>query len=96
VRRRLGRRLRGLVHQSLVRALAAELERRYHEFAAAFDKAANDPAEGVTVRVVLRGVPWMGLVRRMAAAHARHEAEDQRSSATTSSHTIDVVPGAVS
>lgn len=96
VRRRLGRRLRGLVHQSLVRALAADLERRYHEFAAAFDKAANDPAEGVTVRVALRGVPWMGLVRRMAAVNARHEADELRASAITSSHTIDVVPGQAS
>jgi len=96
VRRRLGRRLRRLIHHSLVRALAADLERRYHEFAAAFDKAANDPAEGVTVRVVLRGVPWMGLIRRMAALRARHESEEPRASATTFSHTIDVVPGHVS
>ena len=96
VRRRLGRRLRALVHQSLVRALAADLERRSHEFAAAFDKAANDPAEGVTVRVTLRGVPWMGMVRRMAAPVARHEAEEQRAGAATASHTIDVVPGRAS
>jgi hypothetical protein len=96
VRRRLGGRLRGMIRHSLVRALAAELERRYHEFAAAFDKAANDPAEGVTVRVVLTGVPWMGLIRRTAAPKARHESEEPRAGAVTSSHTIDVVPGHVS
>jgi hypothetical protein len=95
VRRRLGGRLRRMVHQSLVRALAAELERRYHEFAAAFDTAANDPAEGVTVSVTLRGVPWMGLVRRTASLTARHESEEPRAGATTSSHTIAVVPGHV-
>jgi hypothetical protein len=96
VRRRLGRKLRRLIHHSLVRALAGELDRRYHEFAAAFDNAANNPADGVTVRVVLRGVPWMGLIRRMAALTARHESEEPRTGATTASHTIDVVPGHVS
>jgi hypothetical protein len=94
VRRRLGRRLRRLALGGLVRALGAELDRRYQALAAEFDKAANADVDGLTVKVTLSGVPWLPLVRQAAARTAvGREAEVTGPGAPVSAQSVSIVPG---
>lgn len=93
VRRRMTGSLRRVWQHSVVKVIASELERRYEQLAAQFDAAANARADGVTVRITLRGVPWLAAVRRLASrTGAMHEDEDTtRESVAT--HEMEALPG---
>jgi hypothetical protein len=92
VHRGMGRTMRRALLASAVRAIAAELDRRYAQLAGEFDAAANADADGVTIRLTLSGVPWLAAVRRLAARAATREDEaTPRTAAATS--TMTITPG---
>lgn len=96
VGRALGRRLRHAVVRAGIRALAGELDRRYAQFTTEFDGAANAPADGVTIRVALRGVPWLAAVRRIASGGSAMREDETVLRRSVASHSVQVAAGYVS
>ena len=94
VRRGMTPALRRALVGSVVRALGTELDRRYAQFAGELDRAANADADGITIRVELSGLSWMGAVRRLAAGvGAAREDEGAPRSTAAATHTVQIVPG---
>jgi hypothetical protein len=93
VRRRMPASLRRLWQRSVVKAIATELERRYAQLASQFDTAANARADGVTVRITLRGVPWLSAVRRLASRTLATREDEDTTHESVSTHEMEAAPG---
>lgn len=88
--RRLGGSLRRAVRGSAVRALASHIERNYAQVASDFDAAANADADGVTIRLTMRGLPWLATIGSRSLESVDSEA---LTPAAPASLDIKIVPG---
>jgi len=48
-----------------LKALRAEIEKKYDQFVERFRKAADDPADGVTIRIIFQGPPFFESLRKL-------------------------------
>jgi hypothetical protein len=56
------------VIERLLRALRAEVEQRFNQFIEHFRKAADDPADGVTLAIVFQGPSFFEKLRKLIAS----------------------------